>query len=188
MGKRISFITGLLFIVVFFNGSAFARENALEDAQALILQGDYSRAGQECEQILASRPQPQIRCKALYFLGVCLLKEGRFAGAREKFNQVLRRFPRSELAAIARKHIEMCEEAKTRISDCFSVQMGCFSEKTNADKLRDELIDNGYQAYVLNLPVDAFYRVRIGKFGSKPDAEYLEQKLKAKGFSTRICP
>jgi cell division protein FtsN len=54
--------------------------------------------------------------------------------------------------------------------------------------LRDELIDDGYQAYVLNLPVDAFYRVRIGKFGSKLDAEFLEQKLKAKGFSTRICP
>ena len=113
---------------------------------------------------------------------------GEYNQAKKSYEKFIRDFPRSELASIARKQLLECEQGGAYINSYFSVQLGCFGNKRNAEKLRDELIDCGYQAYVLKLPSDNLYRVRVGKFSNRLEAEFLEQRLKDDGYSTKISP
>lgn len=70
-----------------------------------------------------------------------------------------------------------------------SVQVGCFKNKRNADKLSSKLAASGYKSYV-EVPVDAgdkLYRVKVGHPQSKGDAESLAAKLNREGYRTKIC-
>lgn len=223
MIKKISFLIGLFLALIFSSGTCFAQ--SLSNVEVLILKEAYSQAARECEKVLAHRHQSKIESKAHYLLGICLLKEAKFDQARENFNIILRRFPRSkfcddaslgiadsyflsqdykkasvkyekfihdfprsQLKSIARRHQKLCKQAGPYVNSYFSVQAGCFGKKGNAEKLRDELIDSGFQAYIVKLPDDAFYRVRVGRFSNRLQAEFLEQRLKSEGYPTKICP
>ena len=223
MIRKISFLIGLFLVLIFSSGTCFAQ--SLSNVEALILKEEYSQAVRECEKILTRYRQGKIKSKAHYLLGICLLKEAKFDQARENFNIILRRsprskfcddarlgiadsyflaqdykkasieyeqfihdFPRSQLKSIARRHQKLCKQAGPYASSYFSVQVGCFGKKGNAEKLRDELIDSGFRAYIVKLPVDAFYRVRVGRFSNRLQAEFLEQRLKSEGYPTKICP
>jgi len=195
MVKRISLVIVMFFVCAFSGVCLFAQDSGLRNVEALMLKGAYSQAARECERFLAGRHRAAIECKAHYLLGICLLKEERYDEARKNFDIILRRFPRSKF----------CDDAKLSIADSyllegdynqaspyagsyFSVQVGCFGNKTNAEKLRGKLISKGYQAYILELPGDGLYRVRVGKLSSRPEAGSLERRLKAAGYSTKVCP
>lgn len=113
---------------------------------------------------------------------------GDFKQASISYKQFLQDFPRSELASIAGTHLEQSTQGKHFANSYFSVQVGCFTNKSNTERLRDKLIDRGHQAYILELPSDGLYRVRVGRFSNRLQAELLEQKLKAEGFPTKVCP
>ena len=223
MIRKISFVIGLFLALIFSSGHLFAQ--SLSNVEALILREEYSQAARECEKILTHRHQSKIESKAHYLLGICLLKEAKFDQARENFNIILRRFPRSkfcddarlgiadsyflsqdykqasikyeefihdfprsQLKSIARRHQKLCKQAGPYASSYFSVQAGCFGKKGNAEKLRDKLIDSGFQAYIVELPSEALCRVRVGRFSNRLQAESLEQRLKSEGYPTKICP
>ena len=206
-------------------GYLFAQGPALKNAEVLVLKDEYAQAAGECKKVLRAHPQAAIKAKAHYLLGICLLKTAKYAQARENFDiilnkyprtkfcdkaslgiadsyflaqdykqaekiykQFLRNFRRSPLIDIAHRNLEQCREGKRYSNSYFSVQAGCFAQLINAKNLRDKLINDGHQAYILALPGEGLYRVRIGKFSTRLQAEFLEQKLKTEGFSTKICP
>jgi len=71
----------------------------------------------------------------------------------------------------------------------YSVQVGSFKNKRNADKLAKRLASRGYESYVA-IPVfssDKFYRVKVGKFGSRDEASRTASRLESKGYRTSIC-
>ncbi len=111
-----------------------------------------------------------------------------FNRAAKEYEQFIRDFPRSELTEIARRQLNLCRQGKAPVSSYFSVQLGCFANKANAERLRNKLIDAGYQAYILDSAADALYHVRIGRFSNRLEAEFLEQRLKAEGYTTKVCP
>ena len=55
----------------------------------------------------------------------------------------------------------------------YSVQIGAFMKKDNADKMRDEFIKKGYEAFVITK--DNMYKVMVGKF---------EDAIKAASYSS----
>lgn len=225
MARKVSIIIVLFSAFLVSGRCLFAQSSDLRNIETLILKDEYSQAARECKRILANHHRVAIRSKAHYLLGICHLKEARYAEARKNFNIILRRyqrskfyddanlaiadsyflagdfkqakriyeeflsnFPRSQLISIARKRLEESAGAKPFANSYFSVQMGCFTNKKNAQSLRDKLIDEGHQAYILALPNDELYRVRIGKFSTRLQAESLEQRLRAEGYSTKVCP
>jgi len=117
-----------------------------------------------------------------YFLGQD------FKQAKEYYEQFIKDFPRSELISIARRQLKACKKGNDYNNSYFSVQLGCFLKKGNAQKQRDKLINAGYQAYIVEVLASGFYHVRVGKFDNKREAKFLEKKLKNEGYSTKICP
>ena len=74
-------------------------------------------------------------------------------------------------------------------SGTFSVQVGSFKNKRNADKLVKKLSAGGYEGYVA-IPVfssDKFYRVKVGKFASRDEASRASAKLESGGYRTSVC-
>lgn len=62
----------------------------------------------------------------------------------------------------------------------YVVQVGAFSQKLNADRMREELVKKGYNAYVVGFDP---YKVQVGAFSERSDAEKLEAELEALGYS-----
>ena len=224
MAKKTNLIvTALIF---FYLGGQFTVWGAsITGAENLILQDRYAQAAKECKKLIAQRNPVSTKARAEYLWGICLLKQAKYSQAREKFSQLLRRYPssavsddaslamahsyflagdysqasskyqrflrdhaHSELDTIARAQLKLCRNGSSLGNSYFTVQVGCFAGKKNAQGLRDELIDRGYQAYILELEGEGLFRVRVGKYETRSKAEFLENRLKAKGYPTKVCP
>lgn len=70
---------------------------------------------------------------------------------------------------------------KTASNVLYRVQVGAFSDKTNAEKLKAELISKGYSAYIVNRA--SLYRVQVGAFTLRENSNNLAARLKALGYS-----
>ena len=68
----------------------------------------------------------------------------------------------------------------------FTVQVGAFRERGNADRLRDRLGLSYSPIYIqqYDSPDGIFYRVRVGRISGEPEAQEFAEKLRnAEGFS-----
>lgn len=63
------------------------------------------------------------------------------------------------------------------------IQVFSSADRSQADRIRDRLVGGGYQAYLSPVEVSGhtMYRVRIGPFGSRGDAQKVAEKVR-KGF------
>ena len=62
----------------------------------------------------------------------------------------------------------------------FAVQVSIFDTKQEADRLAQQLVAKGYPAFVLDPARGAakpFYRVRVGKYRNRQDAEEIQARL-----------
>jgi len=61
----------------------------------------------------------------------------------------------------------------------YAVQIAALNIRSEADAIAKRLAAKGYEAYVLNPAAGTpqIYRVRIGKFGSRREAETIATKL-----------
>lgn len=154
----------------------------------LLKEADYAQARKNFRTILQKYPRSQFCDDAALSIADAYFLAGDFKTAKESYKQFLKGFPRSELTSIARMHLGLCEQGKPFANSYFSVQLGCFANKENAERLRGKLIGAGYQAYILQLPGDSLYHVRVGRFNNRLEAEFLEQQLKTEGYATKVCP
>jgi DedD protein len=72
----------------------------------------------------------------------------------------------------------------------FVVQLAAFADDKGANALANKLKKSGYAAYVE--PVETsrgtLWRVRVGGYGSRPDADAARAKLKGEGYSGIVTP
>ena len=70
----------------------------------------------------------------------------------------------------------------------YRVQVGSFSIKSNADKLKSKLSKLGYDTIVVIAKVNSrtFYRVQVGAYSVKNNAVNMQNKLKSDGFDSII--
>lgn len=66
----------------------------------------------------------------------------------------------------------------------YRVQVGAYSNKTNADAQSKKLKDDGFSTYIYK--EDGLYKVQVGAYSKKENAEATKKKLEQKGYSTFI--
>ena len=66
----------------------------------------------------------------------------------------------------------------------YTVQVGAYSKKANADNQAKQLKADGFDAYVYK--EGNYYKVQCGAFANKSNADALVKKLLAAGYSTYI--
>lgn len=67
----------------------------------------------------------------------------------------------------------------------YQVQVGLYSNKSNADRLNEELLQQGYPSYVVYDP-QGYYLVKVGNYGGFSEAILMEQTLKNAGYATLV--
>lgn len=71
----------------------------------------------------------------------------------------------------------------------FTVQIGAFADRANAERLRERLLPQYQPIYIqdYDAPTGRFYRVRVGRVANPDEAQQLAAKLKASdGFQTFV--
>ena len=78
------------------------------------------------------------------------------------------------------------EERPTGI--LYRVQIGAFAVKANAQRLLDELVDKGYDAFITTVDLSGriLYRVQVGAFSIRTNAENMRDNLKTAGYDAII--
>jgi len=88
--------------------------------------------------------------------------------------------PPSEIVEMPR--VELPTPAVVPTASRFTIQVGSFSKKEDADRLASRLGDHGHVAYVVMANVankGPWYRVRVGKYQDRPSALDAAEKLGA---------
>lgn len=154
----------------------------------LLKQSQYEKARDNFEIIARKFSRGSFYDDAMLGIAEAYFQEGEFKEAHKRYAKFLHACPDSELISIALTRVEQCKESETFTDSCFSVQLGCFNDKDNAENLRDELINGGFQGYIVKLPDSDLYRVRVGRFYNRMEAESLAYSLISQGYTTRVCP
>ncbi len=94
----------------------------------------------------------------------------------------------SEKAAAAKPSSSKGNLQRSRIS--YTVQIGALSNETDAESFRVKYEKKGYKAYVVparNRRGETIYKIRIGEFDSRKNAELLSVRLrKTEGLNTFV--
>lgn len=154
----------------------------------LLQTAEFEQARESFNAVLRSNTHGEYRDDASLGIADSYLLAGDYTQAGQRYEQFLQDYPQSPLLGLAQTHLEESRFRKPYNNSYFSVQVGCFSKKDNAEEVRDGLISSGFQGYILKLPNEELFRVRVGKFSERLQAELAEQQLKAQGYATKICP
>ena len=71
----------------------------------------------------------------------------------------------------------------------FTVQVGAFRERANAEKMKEKLSENFQNAHVVDFfdGQATYYRVRVGRCSSLPQAEAYQQTLVDRGYANAVA-
>ena len=166
-----------------FKASALRGEATLGLGDAYFLKQDYQKAKTYYRELLRFDKNSRLLPSAYYRLRQCALKEGDTQEAKAYLSIIEEKYP-------GYAQIDTAEPACPMGGDFFTVQVGSFSKKANADTLMQKLIAKGFPAYVQDSGPSGIngYRVKVGKFKLRQEAAEAQMRLSQDGYPARICP
>ena len=164
-----------------FTDSSFYEPGMIKLADTYFLEKDYSRAKElylEIEQRASSED----------FMPVVLLRLAQIASRQGKWDEktkYAKRIKSKYPKASEMKFVKVLEA----LGDFFTIQVGAFSVRKNALSLVEELEDK-YSSYIVKERKGNYllYKVRVGKFKDRYDAQKVSSKLLNEGYPARIYP
>jgi len=158
------------------------------------LEGKFNEALTAYNNALSKYPDHKNTSTVYYKLSNTYQKLGMVDKAKEYLNKVKSISPLSfeskmTPGSVPAKNIPAQENKIEKADAIFSVQVGYFKSKNNAEKLTAKLKQKGYDSYVSmqSKSSNTFYRVMVGHFTSRIDAESMSRKLKSDGYKTKVC-
>lgn len=181
--------------------------------------GRYAEARGSFEGLLSRYPSSQRAFDARVGIGDAFFLEGNSGAASSIYSDIIQKHPGNPNIGSVHKRLDGCgrpgaqqqpaqrqagsinkpvayaniipaDSGQVPSAERFSVQVGSFKNRRNADNLAKKLSGRGYSSYVEAPPAsgDRMYRVKVGRSFSRDEAEKIEGKLKVQGYPTRICP
>ncbi len=152
------------------------------------LEGDIKLAINAYQDVLVKYPDDKNISIVYYKMGNCYKEIGSNDKAEEYLNKAKSLSPLSFEAKMTLDS-GIRKVPRTEVNEYFSVQIGSFKNRRNAENLTSKLAKNGYESF-MELPVgsgDKLYRVKVGRLKSAQEAEILESRLRNLGYQTKIC-
>ena len=163
-----------------FPNSGFYNSGMIKIADTYFLDKDYPQAKElylEIEKRAVSASMPLV----LLRLAQIASREGRWSEKGKYLRRIKLKYPKaSEI-----KFVKLLEA----FGDFFTIQVGAFSVKTNARSLVEEL-KSEYSPYIVEDKKGSYpiYKVRVGRYKSRYEAQKVSSKLLNEGYPTRIYP
>lgn len=171
----------LKFMTDSFHSSRYYQQAKLAYADTYLQEQKFKEARQLYERMLneSEKFAPGIYLR----IGECAMKTGNWQEAKKYFRMIKDRYPLSLEAKETDKFVYENEYF-------FTVQIGTFTNQNNALKLKEKLKVKNYDSYIaeLSLPQNKLYRVRVGKFKNRQEAEVISDALEKDGYPAKIYP
>lgn len=151
-------------------------------ADSYYIDKDHQKAEAAYQKMLRKFPNSDYASMAYLRLGECQRELGKWRESETSFCKIMNTYALSLEA-------QQAQELLKKQTSYFSIQVGAFSKRDNADSLAVLLNQKGHNAYVDKVYSgdNLIYRVRVGQYNTKEQAEAQARSLAQEGFSTRIC-
>lgn len=171
----------LIFLTNNYPRSKFNEQGTIKLADTYFLEGDLSRARQLYENLEKKSTASNYLSLVYLRLSQIAEKEGRWEDKKRYINLLKDKYPSSNELLVA--------DTLRGQEDFFTIQIGAFSDSRNAVNLKNDL-DNKYDAYILEDKSGSYvlYKVRVGKFKDRKEAERTWGRLVKQGYPARIFP
>ena len=164
--------------------SEFRTEAEIGLADTYFLRGDYATAEKHYKQMEERRAYARFADGIYYRLKRCAEKKGDNAAAAAYAAKISGNFP----PPAEDNGLDVLRNP----GFFYTVQAGSFSRQANANGLKEELFRKGYDAYVEKYQKpgggNILFRVKVGRFNDRGQAEESAKKLSKEGYPIRICP
>lgn len=170
-----------------YKDSKFKEEAMMGLGDTYLLRHDFANARKTYNVILQENPGTKLKSQVLYRLSQADFKNGNLEEGKVYLGKLQEQAPlTTELKHD--KDAGVISEDISRVT--YSVQVGAFSKKENAQSLLQKLTSKEYPAYLEEASSGAKvkYRVKVGRLKEKADAEILRKKLTSDGYPTKLCP
>lgn len=148
---------------------------------------NYKAAAAAFREALALSTDPAEKPDLSYRLGLVLQMDGSFAEARSIFQTIVRENPVTKFADLA--------TARLLLPDHFSVQVGVFGQRDNAEAQAAALKEAGFPAEVTEMSSGGrrLYPVRVGQLARRQDALQMRRRLEQssalpRGSELKVVP
>jgi len=155
-----------------------ARWADLAFAECLLKLERFTEAEAKLKSMLGTKAEKDLGNLIYYHLGECYENQKKASQAAAAYRRVVRDYPGSFEVEEAKRRLELLRlENPTAVgaSVRYSVQVGAFSKRQNAQALADKLKGKGFPAYVAVDKARAgevtLYRVRTADYESREEAE-----------------
>lgn len=170
------------------SGSRFQEEARLGLGDTYLLRDDLAKAEESYLGLLKSNPDTKLKAQVFYRLSEIGFKKGDAKQGGDYLAKLNEGYP---LNPEVKQKRDIFPAQKVNADSYYAVQVGSFSNSTNAANLTRKLLNSGYPAYTEESPGASgskTYRVKVGRLNSRQEAEELNRKLKQEGYPTKICP
>ncbi len=167
--------------------SRFADLSYLEIAKTNITLKNYRNAIVTLNEMLRQFPETGSKDEALFWLGVSYLSSGDEKQGASTFENLKRSFPKSIWADRA-KTIAPGSEVVPRGEEYYTVQVGSYRGRDNAEKYVRDLQEKGLTARIVQALVmgNTYYRVWVGQFEKIEEAKAYALKLDSLGIKGNV--
>jgi outer membrane protein assembly factor BamD (BamD/ComL family) len=163
--------------------SGLYEQALIKFADCYFLENDIARAKDSYQDIEKKYPKSNYLPLVYLRLAQISAKEGNWQGKKKYLALLKERYPKSSEARFENNF------GADEPQDFFAVQVGAFANKKNALALKKEL-ESRYDVYILEEKKGGLYlyKVRVGKFSNRKDAENAYGRLLKRGYPARIYP
>ncbi len=180
VGKYSAARTFLRKLIRRFPNSKFYDSGMIKIADTYFLNKDYARAKElylEIERRSVSNGMPLV----LLRLAQISSRNGDWSEKKKYLRRIKSKYPK----AGEMKFVKVLEA----LGDFFTIQVGAFSVRANARSLTEEL-KSQYSSYIVEDKKGSYpiYKVRVGRFKSRYEAQKVSLELLDQGYPVRIYP
>ncbi|MEO0106103.1 MAG: tetratricopeptide repeat protein [candidate division WOR-3 bacterium] len=156
----------------------------LEIGKIFILKEDFSNALITFNELIKNYPNSDLKEEILFWLGFAYIETGNKESGYKTFNELINTYPNSIWASRAKNLLPSNQPKK----EFYTVQVGSFRNKNNAETIVSELKAKGFDAKIIEAVVmdKIHYRVWVGEFETMEQAKTLALKLDSLGIKGNV--
>ncbi len=166
------------------SGSKFKEEANLGLGDTYLVAGQFQQAEDTYNKLIADDSNSNKKPAVWYRLSQLEFRRGNYQKSNDYLFKLKRDFPLSPELRLTKGIASTNVPVKAAVE--YSIQVGFFTNRVNANNFKNTLLSKSYPAYVESF--GAGFRVKVGRFKLQKEALNLETKLSQDGFQTKVCP
>jgi TolA-binding protein len=167
--------------------SRYADIAYLEIAKSNISMKHYQNAIITLTELLREYPDTNLHDEIMFWLGVSYMSSGKEDEGISILKDLRKTYPKSLWSERALTIIPS-KDTPDKTKEYYTVQVGSYRNKSNADTYADEIKEKGHSVQVVEALVkgNTYYRVWVGKFSTIEQAKTYSAELESSGIRGNV--